>query len=79
MEAVLHERVVGQERGRRRAVEGHPPRSGLKDPNPAGSFIFLGLGRGKTELSKALAEFLFNSEDALLGPSTCLSTWRSTA
>ena len=43
-------------------------RAGLKDPKrPAGSFIFLGpSGVGKTELSKALAEFLFNSEDALL-------------
>lgn len=69
MESVLHERVIGQEEAvtalskaiRRR-------RSGLKDPKrPAGSFIFLGpSGVGKTELSKTLAEFLFNSQDALI-------------
>jgi ATP-dependent Clp protease ATP-binding subunit ClpC len=69
MEASLHERIVGQHeavtavsRAIRRA------RAGLKDPRrPAGSFIFLGpSGVGKTELSKALAEFLFGSEDALI-------------
>jgi ATP-dependent Clp protease ATP-binding subunit ClpC len=47
----------------------HPPRSlGLKDPRrPIGSFIFIGpSGVGKTELAKALAEFLFGDEDALV-------------
>lgn len=69
MEEKLHERVVGQHEpivavsdAIRRA------RSGLKDPNrPIGSFIFLGpTGVGKTELAKALAEFLFDDEDALV-------------
>lgn len=69
MESVLHERVVGQDEAvvaLSKAIR--RSRSGLKDPKrPAGSFIFLGpSGVGKTELSKALAEFLFNSEDALL-------------
>lgn len=69
MEQVLHERVIGQDE----AVTAlskviRRSRSGLKDPKrPGGSFIFLGpSGVGKTELSKALAEFLFNSEDALI-------------
>jgi ATP-dependent Clp protease ATP-binding subunit ClpC len=69
MEASIHERIVGQDeavvsvsKAIRRA------RAGLKDPRrPAGSFIFLGpSGVGKTELSKALAEFLFGSEEALV-------------
>ncbi len=69
MEEELHKRVVGQDeainavaRAVRRA------RSGLKDPNrPIGSFIFIGpTGVGKTELAKALAEFMFGREDALL-------------
>lgn len=69
MESVLHERVIGQNE----AVESlaksiRRSRAGLKDPKrPAGSFIFLGpSGVGKTELSKALAAFLFNTEDALI-------------
>ena len=69
MESVLHERVIGQDEAVT-ALSKAIRRScaGLKDPKrPAGSFIFLGpSGVGKTELSKALAEFLFNSEDALL-------------
>ena len=69
MEEVLHQRVVGQDeaitsisKAVRRA------RAGLKDPNrPIGTFMFLGpTGVGKTELAKALAEFLFGSEEALL-------------
>ncbi|HFD40053.1 MAG TPA: ATP-dependent Clp protease ATP-binding subunit [Anaerolineae bacterium] len=69
MEEALHERIVGQDeaieaisRAVRRA------RAGLKDPQrPIGSFLFLGpTGVGKTELAKALAEFMFGSEDALL-------------
>ncbi len=69
MEGVLHERVVGQDEAVTALSKAiRRSRSGLKDPKrPAGSFIFLGpSGVGKTELSKALAEFLFNSEDALL-------------
>ncbi|MCD7879576.1 MAG: ATP-dependent chaperone ClpB [Candidatus Gastranaerophilales bacterium] len=69
MEDFLHKRVVGQEE----AVEAvsdaiRRARSGLKDPNrPIGTFIFLGpTGVGKTELAKALAEFMFNDEDALI-------------
>ncbi len=69
MEGVLHERVIGQEEAVTALSKAiRRSRSGLKDPKrPAGSFIFLGpSGVGKTELSKALAEFLFNSESALL-------------
>ena len=69
MEENLHDRVVGQDeaisavsRAVRRA------RSGLKDPDrPVGSFVFIGpTGVGKTELAKALAEFMFGHDDALL-------------
>ena len=69
MESVLHERVIGQEEAVTALSKAiHRSRSGLKDPKrPAGSFIFLGpSGVGKTELSKTLAEFLFNSQDALI-------------
>jgi ATP-dependent Clp protease ATP-binding subunit ClpC len=69
MEQVLHERIVGQEEAVTAISKAiRRSRAGLKDPKrPAGSFIFLGpSGVGKTELSKALAEFLFNSEDALI-------------
>jgi ATP-dependent Clp protease ATP-binding subunit ClpC len=69
MEQVLHERIVGQEEAVTAISKAiRRSRSGLKDPKrPAGSFIFLGpSGVGKTELSKTLAEFLFNSEDALI-------------
>ena len=69
METVIHERIVGQDEAVSavsRAIR--RTRAGLKDPSrPAGSFIFLGpSGVGKTELSKALASFLFGSEDALI-------------
>ena len=69
MEDALHKRVIGQQeaidtisKAVRRA------RAGLKDPKrPIGSFIFLGpTGVGKTELAKALAEFMFGSEDSLI-------------
>jgi ATP-dependent Clp protease ATP-binding subunit ClpC len=69
MEKALHERVIGQNeaidaisKAVRRA------RAGLKDPKrPIGTFMFLGpTGVGKTELAKALAEFMFGSEDALI-------------
>jgi ATP-dependent Clp protease ATP-binding subunit ClpC len=69
MEGALHERVIGQEeaivviaKAVRRA------RAGLKDPRrPIGSFIFLGpTGVGKTELARALAEFMFGSEESLI-------------
>lgn len=69
MESVLHERIIGQEEAVTALSKAiRRSRAGLKDPKrPSGSFIFLGpSGVGKTELSKALAEFLFNSEDALL-------------
>ncbi len=69
MEEVLHERVIGQNEAVTALSKAiRRSRSGLKDPRrPAGSFIFLGpSGVGKTELSKALAEFLFNSEEALI-------------
>ena len=69
METHLHERIVGQDEAIKtisRAVR--RARAGLKDPKrPIGSFLFLGpTGVGKTELAKALAEFMFGSEDALL-------------
>ena len=69
MESVLHERVIGQEEAVTALSKAiRRSRSGLTDPKrPAGSFIFLGpSGVGKTELSKTLAEFLFNSQDALI-------------
>jgi ATP-dependent Clp protease ATP-binding subunit ClpC len=69
MEAALHERVVGQDEAIK--VLAHSvrrARAGLKDPRrPIGSFIFLGpTGVGKTELCKALAQFMFGSDEALL-------------
>ena len=69
MEQELHKRVIGQEHAiaaLSRAIR--RTRAGLKDPHrPGGSFIFAGpTGVGKTELAKALAEFLFGDEDALI-------------
>jgi ATP-dependent Clp protease ATP-binding subunit ClpB len=69
MEARLHERVVGQDEAVRLVCDAiRRSRSGLADPNrPYGSFLFLGpTGVGKTELCKALAAFLFDSEEHLL-------------
>ena len=69
MEEVLHERVVGQDEAVRAVSDAiRRSRSGLADPNkPYGSFLFLGpTGVGKTELCKALAGFLFDSEDHLI-------------
>ena len=69
MEERLHERIVGQERAVAALSDAiRRSRSGLSDPRrPIGSFIFLGSsGVGKTELAKALAEFLFDDEDALV-------------
>jgi ATP-dependent Clp protease ATP-binding subunit ClpB len=69
MEERLHERVIGQEL----AVEAvsnalRRSRAGLQDPNrPIGTFLFIGpTGVGKTELARALAEFMFDSEDAMV-------------
>jgi len=69
MEDKLHERVIGQDMGISAIADAiRRARSGLKDPKrPVGSFIFIGpSGVGKTELAKALAEFLFDDEDALI-------------
>src|SRR5438094_219689 len=69
MEDKLHERVVGQDEAVRLVSDAiRRSRSGLSDPNrPYGSFLFLGpTGGGKTELSKALSTFLFDSEDHLI-------------
>ncbi len=69
MEDPLHKRIVGQEEAIVAVSDAiRRARSGLKDPKrPIGSFIFLGSsGVGKTELAKALAEFMFDDEDALL-------------
>lgn len=69
METKLHERVVGQDEAVRLVADAiRRSRAGLSDPNrPYGSFLFLGpTGVGKTELCKALAGFLFDSEDHLV-------------
>ncbi len=69
MEAALQERIVGQDEAIETIAKAvRRARAGLKDPRrPIGSFIFLGpTGVGKTELTKALAEFMFGSEDALV-------------
>ena len=69
MDEVLKERVVGQDNAVQRIVDAvKRSRAGIADPNrPIGSFLFLGpTGVGKTELSKALAEFMFNDESALV-------------
>ncbi|NLD71246.1 MAG: ATP-dependent chaperone ClpB [Chloroflexi bacterium] len=69
MEERLHQRVVGQDEAISAVANAvRRSRSGLQDPRrPIGSFIFLGpTGVGKTELAKALAEFLFDDEDALI-------------
>ena len=69
MEGALHRRVVGQDEAVRLVSDAiRRSRSGLADPRrPYGSFLFLGpTGVGKTELCKALAEFLFDSEDHLI-------------
>src|SRR5256886_6758698 len=69
MEERLHERVIGQDE----AIEAvssalRRSRAGLQDPDrPIGSFLFLGpTGVGKTELARALAEFMFDSQDAII-------------
>ena len=81
LENVLHKRVIGQNE----AVEAVSKaikrgRVGLKDPKrPIGSFLLLGpTGVGKTELSKALAEAVFGSEDAMIRW-ICQNIWRNTA
>ncbi len=69
MEAYLHQRIIGQDEAIVAVSDAiRRSRAGLKDPRrPIGSFIFLGpTGVGKTELAKALAEFLFDDPDALL-------------
>jgi ATP-dependent Clp protease ATP-binding subunit ClpC len=69
MEDELHKRLIGQEQAVKALSKAiRRTRAGLKDPKrPSGSFIFAGpSGVGKTELSKALAEFLFGDEDALI-------------
>ncbi|MFY9720941.1 MAG: ATP-dependent chaperone ClpB, partial [Azonexus sp.] len=69
MEDRLHQRVVGQDEAVRLVGDAiRRSRAGLSDPNrPYGSFLFLGpTGVGKTELCKALAEFMFDSEDHLI-------------
>ena len=69
LESILHERVIGQEEAVKAVARAmRRGRVGLQDPNrPIGSFLFLGpTGVGKTELSKALAEAMFGSENALI-------------
>ncbi|MCD6391645.1 MAG: ATP-dependent Clp protease ATP-binding subunit [Dehalococcoidia bacterium] len=69
MEEALHRRIVGQDEAIETVAKAvRRARAGLKDPRrPIGAFIFLGpTGVGKTELARALAEFMFGSEDALV-------------
>jgi ATP-dependent Clp protease ATP-binding subunit ClpC len=69
MEQRLHDRIIGQDEAINAISDAiRRARSGLKDPNrPIGSFIFLGSsGVGKTELAKALAEFMFDDENAMV-------------
>ena len=69
LESILHKRVIGQEEAVAAVAKAmRRGRVGLQDPGrPIGSFLFLGpTGVGKTELSKALAEAMFGSEDALI-------------
>ena len=69
MEEILHKRLIGQDEAVTTVSDAiRRARSGLKDPKrPIGTFLFLGpTGVGKTELAKALAEFMFNDEDALI-------------
>jgi len=69
MEEVLGKRVVGQPEAVKAVADAiRRTRAGLSDPNrPSGSFMFLGpTGVGKTELCKALAEFMFDTEEALI-------------
>jgi ATP-dependent Clp protease ATP-binding subunit ClpC len=69
MEGRLHERIIGQDEAIHALSDAiRRARAGLKDPRrPIGSFIFLGAsGVGKTELAKALAEFMFDDEEALV-------------
>ncbi|MFR0675059.1 ATP-dependent chaperone ClpB [Enterobacterales bacterium AW_CKDN230030176-1A_HGKHYDSX7] len=69
MEDLLHERVIGQDEAVTAVANAvRRSRAGLSDPNrPSGSFLFLGpTGVGKTELCKALAEFLFDTEEAMI-------------
>jgi ATP-dependent Clp protease ATP-binding subunit ClpB len=69
LDEALHQRVVGQDEAVQAVAEAViRARSGLKDPNrPVGSFLFLGpTGVGKTELARALAEFLFDDERAAI-------------
>ena len=69
MEERLHERVIGQEEAVRAVASAvRRSRAGLQDPNrPVGTFLFLGpTGVGKTELARALAEFMFDDQDAMI-------------
>ena len=69
MESLLHDRVIGQNEAVTAVANAvRRSRAGLSDPNrPSGSFLFLGpTGVGKTELCKALAEFLFDTEEAMV-------------
>ena len=69
MEEAIHERIIGQDEAINAISKAvRRSRAGLKDPKrPIGSFVFLGpTGVGKTELTKALAEFMFGTEDALI-------------
>ena len=69
MESIIHERLIGQEKAVEVISDGvRRARAGLSDPSkPDGSFLFMGpTGVGKTELTKALADFLFDTEQAIV-------------
>ena len=76
----LHQRVIGQNDAVEAVADAiQRSRAGLSDPNkPIASFMFLGpTGVGKTELSKALAQFLFDTEDAMVSLGRCLAGFRA--
>ena len=80
MEEAIGARVIGQEDAVKAVSTAvRRARAGLQDPNrPLGSFLFLGpTGVGKTELTKALAEFLFDDAATRWSASTCRSSWKS--
>ena len=69
MESIIHQRLIGQEKAVEVISDGvRRARAGLSDPSkPDGSFLFMGpTGVGKTELTKALADFLFDTEQAIV-------------